>query len=150
MQEGWFLVFANSFDSPLVSEQALSNLSAGCRVVSCQVEEHVMFSSATGYDNGARAWHVEHDAQESIYHFVSTGDVPLALNDIYAALKKEQDAAGGTEADVDYIHDVPVALAKAVTSFRHDEDIQGADAEPFEVLQQERQTASTKPWWRVW
>ena len=149
LQGGWFLVFANSFDSPLVSEQALNNLSAGCRVVSCQVEEHVMFSSATGYANGARTWHVEHDAQESIYHLVSNGDVPPAFNDIYASLKKEQDAAGGTEADVDYIHDVPVTLAKAITSFRHDEDIQCADAEPFEVLQQDRRTTSTKPWWRV-
>ena len=150
LQGGWFLVFANSFDSPFVSEQALSNLSAGCSVVSCQVEEHVMFSSATGYANGARTWHVKHDAQESIYHLVSNGDVPSVFNDIYAALKKEQDAAGGTEADVDYLHDVPVALAKAITSFRHDEDIQGANAEPFEVLQQERPTASAKPWWRVW
>ena len=93
---------------------------------------------------------MEHDAQESIYHLVSTGDVPPALSDIYASLKNEQDAAGGTEADVDYIHDVPIMLAKAITSFRHDEDIQGANAEPFEVLQQERQTPSTKPWWRVW
>ena len=151
LQGGWFLIFAYSFDSPLVSEQALSNLSAGCNVVSCQVEEHVMFSSATCHANGARAWHVEHNAQEDIYHLVSSGDVPPAFNDIYASLKKEQDAAGGTEADVDYLHDVPVALAKAITSFRHDEDIQGADgAEPFEVLQQEQLTAPAKPWWKIW
>lgn len=150
LQGGWFLVFANDFDSPLVSETILSNLSTACCVVSCQVEEHVMFSSATCHKNGARAWHVAHDAQEAIYHLESNGSVPPEFNGIYAALKKKQDAAGGDEADVDYIHDVPVALAQAITSFRHDENIQGADTVPFEVLQQERPTASTKPWWKVW
>ena len=150
LQGGWFLVFANSFDSPIVSERALSNLSVGCSVVSCQVEEHVMFSSATCHENGARSWHVEHDAQEDIYHLVSDGNVPPAFNDIYASLKKEQDDSGGADADVDYLHDAPVALAKAITSYRHDEDIQDAKTDPFEVLQQLRPTASAKPWRKVW
>ncbi len=147
---GWFLVFANRFDSPLVANGSLQQLSSGCTVISCQVEEHVMFSSATCYFNGKSKWHVVHDAQESIYHLSASGDLPPEFNDIYASLKQEQDDSGGDKSDVDYIHDVPVSLAKAVTSFRHDHDIQGDSPEPFEVLASRSSSASAKPWWKIW
>ena len=149
LPRGWFLVFYNTFDSPLASETKLKNLSVGCNVISCQVEEHVMFSSATCHANGVRIWHVEHDAQEGMYNLSTIGNLPPEFGDISAALKMKQDAAGGDAADVNYIHDVPVALAKALTSFRHDEDIDGAVAEPFEILQQGRPTTMQKAWWRV-
>lgn len=150
LPNGWFLVFANTFDSPLVAESSLANLSSGCSVVSCQIEEHVMFSSATCHINGRRKWHVAHDAQESIYNLSTSGDLPAEFNAIYAALKEEQDKSGGDASDVDHIHDVPVALAKAVTSFCHDDDIQGSSSEPFEILATTSSSASTKPWWKVW
>ena len=142
---GWFLIFANRFDSPLVADNSLQQLSSGCTVISCQVEEHVMFSSATCYSDGDRKWHVEHDAQESIYHLSTTGDLPPEFDEIYSSLKQEQDGSGGDESDVDYIHDVPVTLAKAVTSFRHDQD----SSAPFEVLSSSS-PASEKPWWKIW
>lgn len=150
LPNGWFLVFANIFDSPLVAKSVLANLSSGCSVVSCQVEEHVMFSSSTCHINGKIKWHVAHDAQESIYHLSTSGDLPAEFSAIYAALKQEQDSSGGGTSDVDYIHDIPVALAKAVTSFRHDEDIQGDPLEPFEILAPAAAPASAKPWWKIW
>jgi hypothetical protein len=146
---GWFLVFANRFDSPLVADGSLQQLSSGCMVISCQVEEHVMFSSATCYANGKSQWHVAHDAQESIYHLSASGDLPPVFNDIYSSLKQVQDDSGGDKSDVDYIHDVPVSLAQTVTSFRHDHDIQGDSPEPFEVLACSS-PASAKPWWKIW
>jgi hypothetical protein len=149
---GWFLVFANRFDSPLVTRPALEAISADCQVVSCQVEEHVMFSSASCYRNGELSWHVEHDAQKSIYHLASNGVLPAAFDAIYAGLKQEQDEDGGEKAEVDYIHDVPIALAQAVTAFRHDQDIAGAPDQPFEVLQQSGRgiMAAGRPWWKFW
>ncbi|WP_152971555.1 hypothetical protein [Xanthomonas arboricola] len=147
---GWFLVFANRFASPLVADGSLQQLSSGCTVISCQVEEHMMFSSATCYSNGKNNWHVAHDAQESIYHLSANGDLPPEFNDIYASLKQEQDDAGGDKSDVDYIHDVPVSLAKAITSFKHDQDIQGNSPEPFEILASSSSPASAKPWWKIW
>jgi len=146
----WFLLFANEFDSPVVKDSVLQSLSNGCTVVSCQVEEHVMFSSSSCYSNGSETWHVSHDAQESIYQLSSRGQLPQQFNAVYASLKQEQDNAGGDKADVDYIHDVPVALAKVVTSFRHDEDIPGAGPEPFEVLAHGATPRHAKPWWKVW
>jgi len=148
LQGGWFVVFANEFDSPLVARQTLCKVSEGCTVVSCRIEEHVMFSSVTCYVNGSRSWYVAHDAQEGIYHLTSSGDVPTAFRAIHDAIKLQQDAAGGEDADVDYLHDVPVDLAKAVTAFRHDEDVQGTDDEPFKVLRRDRPKA--KPWWKFW
>ena len=150
LPSGWFLIFANEFGSSLVTDHTLQNLSIGCTVVSCQVEEHVMFSSATCHSNGNSKWHVSHDAQESIYQLSTSGDLPPEFSGIYADLKKEQDTAGGDKADVDYIHDVPVSLAKAVTSFRHDEDIQGSNPEPFEILNPRSAPAAARPWWKVW
>lgn len=147
---GWFLVFANRFASPLVADGSLQQLSSGCTVISCQVEEHMMFSSATCYSNEKNNWHVAHDAQESIYHLSANGDLPPEFNDIYASLKQEQDDAGGDKSDVDYIHDVPVSLAKAITSFKHDQDIQDNSPEPFEILASSSSAASAKPWWKIW
>ncbi|WP_205408458.1 hypothetical protein, partial [Xanthomonas arboricola] len=80
----------------------------------------------------------------------ANGDLPPEFNDIYASLKQEQDDAGGDKSDVDYIHDVPVSLAKAITSFKHDQDIQGNSPEPFEILASSSSPASAKPWWKIW
>jgi hypothetical protein len=151
LPNGWFVLFANKFNAPIVSERALQVISSGCQAVSCQVEEHVMFSSVTCYNNGVLAWHVEHDAQQNIYHIASKGSVPEQFKTILAASKKEQDEAGGEKADTDYIHDAPILLAQAVTSFRHDQDIPNASPEPFEVLASANAASSSaKPWWKLW
>jgi hypothetical protein len=150
LPNNWFLVFINEFDSPFVSANSLARLSANCKVVSCQIEEHVMFSSATFYSNGAETWRVAHDAQAGILNLSTSGQLPSEFAGIYTSLKTKQEDAGGDEADVDYIHDVPVTLAQVVTSFRHDEDIPGSEPVPFEVLGQDIAQAASKPWWRLW
>lgn len=145
----WFLVAINRFDSPLSSEATLASLSIDCRLVACKVEEHVMYSAASGFENGARVWHVEHDAQQDTYHLSSQGTPPPELAHFHAILKKQQDEAGGADADVDHIFDVPVALAEAITSYRHDRMPELDNAEPFEILVQVT-PASPKPWWKFW
>jgi hypothetical protein len=150
LPNNWFLVFINEFGSPIVSANSLASLSANCKVVSCQIEEHVMFSSATLYSNGAESWRVVHDAQEGMFNLSTSGQLPSEFSGIYSSLKNKQEGVGGEEADVDYIHDVPVTLAQAVTSFRHDEDIPGSESVPFEVLDQDITEASSKPWWKLW
>jgi hypothetical protein len=150
LPNNWFLVFINEFGSPIVSESSLASLSANCKVVSCQIEEHLMFSSATFYSDGAESWRVVHDAQEGMFNLSTSGQLPSEFAGIYTSLKDKQEEAGGIEANVDYIHDVPVTLAQVVTSFRHDEDISGSEPVPFEVLDQDITKASSKPWWTLW
>lgn len=147
---GWFLVFVNEFNSSLVADHVLRALSQKGTVVSCQLEEHVMVSSACRYAGGSLVWRVEHDAQKSIYDLTIEGDVPPQFAGIRASLTAQQDDAGGAKADVDYIHDAPIALAQAVTSFRHDEDTADT-AEPFEVLiSAKKSTPATKSRWKLW
>ena len=150
LPNNWFLVFINEFDSPFVSANSLASLSTNCKVVSCQIEEHVMFSSAAFYSNGIETWRVAHDAQVGIFNLSTSGQLPSEFAGIYTSLKVQQEGAGGDEADVDYIHDVPVTLAQVVSSFRHDEDIPGAEAVLFEVLAQDIAKAASKSWWRLW
>jgi hypothetical protein len=150
LPNNWFLVFINEFGSPLVSANSLASLSANCKVVSCQIEEHVMFSSATLYSDGAESWRIVHDAQEGMFNLSTNGQLPSEFAGIYTSLKDKQEDAGGVEANVDYIHDVPVTLAQVITSFRHDEDIPGSEPIPFEVLDQDITKALSKQWWKLW
>ncbi len=142
----WFLVFAHDYDSPIVSARSLVNLSAGCQVIACQVEEHVMAAAAFAYADGALLWRVEHEAEQGIYHLSASGSPPPQLDEIHASLKKQQDEEGGADAEVDFIFDVPVALAESIVGYRHDRDT----AASFEVLRQEGAAPSGRAWWKIW
>lgn len=146
----WFLVCAHDFESSLAAESVLGTLSAGCKLIACRVEEHVMVSSAAAYVDGALAWRVEHDAQEDSYHLSTTGLPPAQLDEIHANLKRQQDEEGGSDAEVDYIFDVPVALAESITGYRHDKDFVESSAERFVVLRQDHVVQRPRPWWKIW
>ncbi len=133
---GWYLVVANRSGHRLMREPVVERLSAGCEVVTGDVEEHVMVSMAAGWKDGRRIWLVAHDAQRGIEHLKTQGELPTAFGGIRDEMRSQHQAAGGRQADVDYIFDVPVELAKALTGYRHDEDIAGVGDRPFEVLVQ--------------
>jgi hypothetical protein len=44
----------------------LQKLSAGCEIVTGDVEEHVMVSVATGWMDGQKLWSVVHDGQRDM------------------------------------------------------------------------------------
>jgi hypothetical protein len=128
---GWYLVV---FNEGFPEESTLKTLSGIGELVFAAVEEHVMYSTAAGYRDGERKWSVAHDAQKGITHLEADGELPDAFAAIRAAMLAEQEGAGGENADVDYLFDVPVNLAAELTGFRHDQDVPGAEGEPFEVL----------------
>ena len=131
---GWYLVVAGDLGHRLMGDPTVQRLSAGCDVVTGDVEEHAMVSVATGWKDGQRVWSVTHDGQQDMYHLQTEGELPAAFTDIRDRLRSEQHAAGGRKVTVDFIFDVPVELAQALTGYRHDADIPGARADPFEVL----------------
>ena len=49
LPNGWYLMVAHRSEQ-VVPDGVLKQLSAGCEDVTCFVEEHVMFSSATGLE----------------------------------------------------------------------------------------------------
>jgi len=129
---GWHVVLYNRYE---VDDQVLAKLSTGGEVVSCFVEDHVMFSSASGWVHGKQVWRIFHDCEKGRYHLDVAGTPPAALAEIQNRLVEEQKAAGGEKADVDYIYEIPAELAKTLTSFRHDEDFQGADGDVYQALE---------------
>ena len=131
---GWYLVVADGSGHRLMRDPIVQRLSAGCEVITADVEEHVMVSVATGWKDGQRVWSVTHDAQRDMEHLQAEGELPAVFTSIRDRLRAEQQEAGGRRADVDHIFDVPVELAQTLTGYRHDAVIPGAVAEPFEVL----------------
>lgn len=142
LPRGWYLVVASRSGHRLMHDQIFQRLSAGCEVVTGDVEEHVMVSVATGWKEGQRVWAVTHDAQRDMEHLRTEGELPAAFTNIRDRLRSKQRTSGGRRADVDYIFDVPIELAQTLTGYRHDADIPGVGAEPFEVLVDASSSAS--------
>ena len=49
-------------------------------------------------------------------------------------LEEAQRAAGGDDADVDYLFDIPLRVAQSIVGFKHDEDCSHMNGAPFVVL----------------
>lgn len=128
---GWYLLFLNDFAHPFIRPPLLQQLSAQCKVLVCQVEEHVMASAACMYENGVKTWSVSHESENGIYHLAKEGSLPTSLDQLHAELKASQDAEGGVDAEVDHIFDVPVALAAAICGYRHDRVELASGEEPM-------------------
>jgi hypothetical protein len=116
---GWMVLFSNDFDYG--AAEHLIGLSMGATVLSCQVEEHVMFSAAHCYQNGREAWSVWHDSQRGRYDLSLRGTPPAQLAPIRMRLNAKQDDGGGARSDVDYVFDIPLELAAELTGYRHDQ-----------------------------
>jgi hypothetical protein len=115
---GWVILFSNDFDYG--TTERLIGLSADATVLSCQVEEHIMFSAARCCMSGREAWSVSHDSQKGRYHLVTRGTLPAGYTRIETRLHQQQDESGGSASNVDYTSDVPVELAAELTGYRHD------------------------------
>ena len=119
---GWYVLFLNDYDHALVKPASLAALSAGCEIIACQIEEHVMASSAVMYANGRRVWAVAHQGDgDDIYDLTVEGTPPQNFAGIRQRLTKEQEGEGGRAADVDYIFDIPLDLACSICGYRHDQ-----------------------------
>ena len=71
-------------------------------------------------NNGQRVWNVVHESDNGIYHLAIEGSPPEPFPKIRDDLTKSQDTEGGKDADVDYIFDIPVKLATALSGYSHD------------------------------
>lgn len=117
---GWYVVFLNNICHPFTENDYLTGLSReGADVVCCQVEEHVMVSTARCFCDGKPVWSIVHDAQKDIYDLTADGDLPEAYAAILAGQRAMQDRDGGRKAEVDHIFDVPLLTGKARCGFEH-------------------------------
>jgi hypothetical protein len=144
---GWYVVIVQGGEH-LLDDKLMQQVSLDCEAVACFLEEHVMYCAATAWSSGHQLWWVGHDSDKGITHLQVKGTPPASFPDIRADLEAKQRTAGGADAGVDYICDIPLEVAKAVTGFRHDQDVEGTDGAPFEVLVATRSAASATPWWK--
>src|SRR5262245_58862117 len=140
MPGGWYLIVSNHTEQ-VASDAAMQRLSSsGCELVTCFVEEHVMFSSATGWRDGRKSWSIIHDSQRGIEHLETMGELPASYSSIrerlFAEQKEENIRKAGMrrplffrkvvsieEMGCDYIFNIPVEVAHELTGYRHDRDI---------------------------
>jgi hypothetical protein len=133
----WYLFLWNVGEIP---DEVLKRLSVYGKVVSCYVEEHVMLSSASGWSGGKRLWRVEHyGGDKGMLHLETEGNLPNEFGSIRDKFFAQRESAGGADADVDYVYEIPAELARALTGFRHDQDMPGMEMQPYEVLEPPQQ-----------
>ncbi len=134
--EGWLIVFSDDFE--FASPRTIADLSQGGLAIGSVMEEHVMFSGLRAYGDGQSLWSVTHDPEEGLRSLSVTGTPPEVLASIRDDAVRQQEEAGGEGANVDFLFDVPMDLAKALTGFRHDED--NSNSPTFTVLERAGRT----------
>jgi hypothetical protein len=105
-----------------------------------------MFSTAAGWRDGEQIWAVTHSSEEGIEHLDSQGELPVNFALIRDRRFSQQRAADGKGLPVDYIFDIPVALAESLTGYRHDGQIPDIGEQGFEVLQAKEGAGRRKTW----
>lgn len=152
LPNGWYLIFVNHCDSKYISDPIQTDLSKECEIVSCSIEEHVMYSMSQYWINGHKVWQVSHDAQQGMFNLESQGKLPENYQSIKSTNYSEQLSAGGENADVDFMFDIPLLLAKSITGFKHDEENTADIALEFTTLlpKNSHQNQPTKSWWKFW
>jgi hypothetical protein len=129
LPSGAYLLYIN--DEIVPDDRVYARLSQNASLVACYANETVMNSYVCGWTNGVERWSVFHDAQRGLKHLEVTGTLPAQMQSIRDRLSAEQDAGD----DTDYIFDVPIDLFVALGGLRYDQDIPGADSEPWEILE---------------
>jgi hypothetical protein len=109
---GWTVLFSNDFE--YVSHQKLALLSDTCRIVGCRIDENVMYSSASAFENGKLIWSLAHNSSEGHEHLETARQLPDEFDEIRTRLSSQQDVE-------DYIADIPLVIAAKCTGYRHDQ-----------------------------
>lgn len=121
LENGWYLVTAEGDEDPILSDEVLSKLSLGTSVAACSIEEHCMYQSAMFWRDGRKIWSVQHrGGNYRVMDLVVDGALPDNFAELRQRRFDEQAAAGGEDAGVDYIADIPLDLAESIVDFRHE------------------------------
>lgn len=137
---GWYLMVARGCGHRIIAAQVVERLSRDCEVLTCSIEEHVMFSRATGWRDGRQLWSVTHDGENGPQGVSEEGTLPAEYPAIRDRLSARQEAEGGADAGVDWLFEVPLVLLQGATGFKHDEASPAYEARGFELLESTRKS----------
>ncbi len=128
LPNGAYLLYIN--DEIIPNDRVFARLSQDASLNACYANETVMNSYASAWKNGTQQWSVFHDAEQGLTHLETEGTLPSQLTPIQdSMLAKQRDCE-----DTDYVFDIPIELFAALGGVRYDQDIDGADPEPWQVL----------------
>lgn len=146
--DGWYLIVAQGAEHRLISPSVMELLSRGCEAITCTVEEHVMYSESSGWRDGQRLWSVTHRGDEASTKKTvrEEGVLPAGYPTIRERFIRQQKAEDAAEAQVDFIFEIPVALAQSFVGFKHDEASPAYEAQGFEILESTQKPATQKSW----
>lgn len=121
LKSGWYLVWFESFPGVQGRTEFIQAISKSADVLTCMVEEHVMFSYASLWRDGQEVWHVAHQGDEAVDNLSVAGDPPPELDGIRREIEQRQAEEDESAAEVDHMFDIPLELARKLTGFKHDE-----------------------------
>src|SRR5450755_3734299 len=121
LDSGWQLLFYNEYSCPFLQESDRKRTSADFDILFCLVEEHVMASSSEMWSCGKRKWWLSHVGENGPKGLDVDGDLPDTYPGIRKELETAQLEAGGDDADVDFIFEIPLSVAQSLVGFKHDE-----------------------------
>ena len=156
LPSGWFILVINQCKHTFVRPKVLESLSDHGEVIACSIEEHVMWSTAELWRNGAQVWRIEHDAQRNISHISTSGLLPDGYSAIERKFTEQQKQSDGKTSGTDYIFEIPLQMARSIVGFKHDEA--GPENESFKIfkggtslaLKDPNTDQRAKPWWKLW
>ena len=105
-----------------------------------------MFSSAAGWRNGECQWSIVHDSSRGIFDLESSGQPPPGFETLKELKMAKQKEEGGAEADVDYIIEIPLEVARELTGFKHDEEIDCLAEDSLQELEE----LKPRRRWQLW
>lgn len=118
---GWYLIVAAGFDHRLIQAPVLTTLSAGCEVLTCTVDERNLFSAATGWRNGRRAWSVSYAGEDRPGEVVAEGDLPESFAAISRDFTARSQAEDAGDLLLDPLFEIPIEVVRGAVGYRPDE-----------------------------
>ncbi len=117
--DGWIVLFNENAE--WASEDRVRDLSRFGQAVGLQFEDKVQMTSIVWVaDGGVSLWSVSH-VNDPVYNLEVTGRPPAEFDAIRDQYFQEQDEDGGEDSSADYVHEIPIELAKSVCGYRADE-----------------------------
>jgi hypothetical protein len=162
LRSGWCAVFARYalvMDATVGTNPArLTRLPARSRCITCVVLEHAMISYASLWQEGHYVWQIRHDPSQGVGHLEVRGDLPSAFGDFRNIAMDKQRAEQARsklgEWGVDYVFDVPIDTAAAITGYRHDSAVENDFFRNLRALKPTKGNVLTKlgqppGWWQT-
>ena len=125
---GWYVIITNR-SLRFIDDSILSALSADTTVLSCFLEEHVMYSTLSTWENGKETWSLTSDCNNRQDDLEQTGVIPAEI----LTIAQQHIAKQRIDDGVDHLFDAPIAAMAHYTGLRHDRSNSEID-DQFESL----------------